>query len=469
MERIKIRKPEDLLNQLFRDPSVLSQHRVRTMMDDFSFAPAVQGRMLKRILKPTIDDRTLQAIFRSRLIEKVCPRIIPLVGLVQHDQYHRFTADAHLLQACREVVKSQKHARSLGALRALHGQLTTRDWTLLGWTALYHDLAKGGSGDHSAVGEQWVEDDLKTFGYPENFRREVAWLVRHHLELSIAAFRKNPHSPQTWQDLLNLDLNPKRLLRLAVWTAIDIRATNPEAWTDWKGKLLLSLVEKIQAGGTQNYFKLKKQFPAGLAAQDLDALDPHLFEMFSAAKLSRDFLSVKAGGPAWALLRDSRKKLWVRYHRDQDQPGLLSEVLTRIYASGASIQHALVHTLPGLGVYDWFQVQTQKDAHRFLQLLQSLKVSGLEVPQVRFMSIEWVSQSEQEWVLSFRGQDQKGLLLAAASQLKALGAQIKSARVHTWGRQIEDLFHIVPLSKEAPKGSEEISQAFLQALRQNLV
>jgi len=56
-----------------------------------------------------------------------------------------------------------------------------------------------------------------------------------------------------------------------------------------------------------------------------------------------------------------------------------------------------------------------------------------KIPKVQFLSLDIVSQSPTEWVLSFRGVDQKGLLLAAAWNLKDLGAQVKSARVHHLG------------------------------------
>jgi [protein-PII] uridylyltransferase len=356
--------------------------------------------------------------------------------------------------------------KTLGPLAVWQKKLKPLDWKILAWSALYHDLAKGQKGDHSEIGEKWVHSDLKAFGFSKKFRDEVAWLVRHHLELSVAAFRKNPQSPQTWQDLADLDLRDGRLLRLLLWTAIDIRATNPEAWNEWKAKLLTDLVGKIQAGGTQNFLSLRKKLPKGIEGHVIEALDPQLFELFSSQDLKSDLISAAKDEMAFAVRKDARKKMWIRFSQKQDRPGVLSEVLEKIYAAGGSIQTALIHSFPetesGLGVYDWFQVQTGKDPAQFLKLLQSLKTQSLAAPPaVQFMSIDFVSQSSTEWVISFRGVDQKGLLLAAAWNLKDLGAQVKSARVHTWGRQIEDLFHIEPLRSEA--------QVFLEQLRARLL
>lgn len=458
LEKKKLRQREDLLSLLKKDASVLAQYKVRLALDQFQYPKKSRGKMLSQVLSDSTEDATLQAVFRSRLIDKLCPRISHLVGYVQHDQYHRFTADQHLLQACREVKRAQKRPQILGPLKKWQKDLKANDWKILAWAALYHDLAKGLQGDHSQRGEKWVLEDLKSFGFSKEFRLEVAWLVRNHLELSTAAFRKNPHAPSTWEALQKLQLNEKRLKRLAYWTAIDIRATNPEAWTEWKAKLLVELVDRLLAGGTQNYLKLKQQLPRGVTSQVVEGMEPHLFDIMSAAKLKEDLHKALLQDSSWALLRDSRRKLWLRYRQSQDQRGLLNELVWKIYSSGASIQHALIHTLPQVGVYDWFQVQTQKSPQTLLKLLSQMQAQQISVPTVQFLSITLVSQTPQEWVVSFRGVDQKGLLLAAVSKLKALGVEIRSARVHTWGRQIEDLFHINPQSQD-----------FLEKLRAGLI
>ncbi|MEZ0392411.1 MAG: HD domain-containing protein [Pseudobdellovibrionaceae bacterium] len=458
LEKIKFKKPEDLLKLLQKNPSVLAQYKVRLSMNRFSYSSQTRARMLSQLFQKSTSDESLQAVFRSRLIDKLCPRISHLVGLVQHDQYHRFTADAHLLQACREVKRVEKSPQTLGALKAWALKLKNEDWKILAWSSLYHDIAKGLSGDHSEIGESWVRKDLKSFGFSKAFIDEVAWLVRNHLALSTAAFRKNPQSPRTWEELQELGLNERRLLRLAIWTALDIRATNPEAWNEWKARLLHQLVEKVLAGGTQTYLELKKKLPRGVSKEWIEGLDPHLFEIFSVKKLKEELQSSLDQDGSWAILKDSQKRNWLRYQQKEDRSGLLSELVEKIYASGASIQHALIHTLPQVGVYDWFQIQTAKDSQSLLKRLTQMKAAPVPLPAVQFLSIDLISETPHEWVISFRGVDQKGLLLTAVSKLKALGAEIRSARVHTWGRQIEDLFHIDPQNEN-----------FMQKLREGLL
>jgi [protein-PII] uridylyltransferase len=51
-----------------------------------------------------------------------------------------------------------------------------------------------------------------------------------------------------------------------------------------------------------------------------------------------------------------------------------------------------------------------------------------------------VNENDSSVTLSFRGRDQRGALLAAARAIHAAGFDILSAKVHTWGRQIDDIF-----------------------------
>ncbi len=464
-----------MVKSLKTDSSVLNQHRVRRDLDRYfgtvkqksKVSFKIRGKYLKEVLNVQhrlASDEWLKSVFDSRLIDKLCPRIVPLVGYVQHDQYHRYPADVHLMQACREAQRIFAKPKLLGAMTFLNKSMSTEDWNIVSWSCLYHDLAKGQEQigrlnlDHSQLGEEWVREDFKKFGFSDKFIKEVQWLVKNHLEFSIAAFRKNPRAPSTWSDLNALDLDVSRLRRLAVFTAIDIRATNPEAWNDWKAKLMSELFKTLEAGSTKTmlsvFASLKK---LNISLDLLQQVDLQIFESFSAPAIAADIkecVSVKSSnsenGFTWKIVKDKKGKVWIRYYNRNNEAGLLSEVLDLLYSAGCSVQHALVHTIPELGVYDWFQVQTSKEMPQLKTILEKLRPTKNQ-PNVQFMEVELVSATQAEWIYSFKGLDQKGLLLRAATTLKDLGCDISSARVHTWGRQIQDLIHIVP-SKNCKPG-----------------
>ena len=80
----------------------------------------------------------------------------------------------------------------------------------------------------------------------------VAWLVEHHLLMSLIAFSRDIGDPKTIRDFANVVQSPERLKLLLVLTVADIRAVGPSAWNGWKGQLLRGLyyeTEPVVAGG----------------------------------------------------------------------------------------------------------------------------------------------------------------------------------------------------------------------------
>ncbi|HEY8271944.1 MAG TPA: HD domain-containing protein [Pseudobdellovibrionaceae bacterium] len=470
---LKFNKPEDLISALRQYPNPLGQQRVRENLDRLlpekvsAKSSRWFGKVLQEILSPKVSKDLLISAFESRLIDKILPAIRHLVGYVQHDQYHRYTADVHIMQACVMLKVFYKNPKALGPLSAFHRELNEEDWKILSWAALYHDLAKGlHSESHADLGVEILRKDFKKYGFAKKITEEVAWIVKYHLELSIAAFRKNPKAKKTWEDLEAIGAKGARLKRLAVFTVMDICATNPEAWNEWKGLLLRDLVEALNAPSTKNYFSLKtslqKKKLKGLEAV-LEDFDDFLLESLSASVLAEDLKAARESSESLSPLAFTKgKEIWVRFHSKEDQEGLLAEYVQRLYSLGLGIRHAAIQTLNGVGVYDWFQVSTSKNPQVIEKILknsqglikdrakESEKNIPKTLPKVIYDQIEWVSIDDNEWVLSFRGRDQAGFLTLATKTLAAMRLNIKSARVHTWGRQVNDIF----ILKKAPQTPE---------------
>jgi [protein-PII] uridylyltransferase len=455
IEKISFKKPVDLWTALKKNPSVLMQKRVREKMDDL-WAPAQQkknarqrGQILDEMLAPKTSDAVLVAVFQSRLIDKLLPAIRHLVGYVQHDQYHRFTAETHIMQACREFKRIYHQPRELAALRFVPKKIKPQDWKVLQWACLYHDLAKGlESQDHSDLGVEIVRRDFKDYAFAKSFTEDVAWLVKNHLELSSAAFRKNPKSPRVWQELKEKNVEGAALYRLALFTVMDIRATNPEAWNDWKSRLLKDLVENLESKSAQNYFNFseaRRKKKLKLPLEIYEELDPLLVDSVPTKILVDDLKKAEISEESLRpLFVKNRSEIWIRLHHKKDRPGILASYVTQLYSLGVRIRHASIQTLPKVGVYDWFQIATSKNPEILKKWIENSSFQERPVPSVRFSQIELMSSDEKEWVFSFKGQDQPGLLAAASQALAENGISIKAAKVHTWGRQIEDVFIVKP-------------------------
>jgi [protein-PII] uridylyltransferase len=122
-----------------------------------------------------------------------------------------------------------------------------------------------------------------------------------------------------------------------------------------------------------------------------------------------------------------------------------------LFKNGVQIQEAYVQTDAEKGAYDWFRVKSSlspavlKKALSRALLADNALSSGADLSTtstVRFAVIEVTTQDDKSATISFRGRDQKGALLAAAQALYQAGFEILSAQVHTWGRQIEDVFTV---------------------------
>jgi [protein-PII] uridylyltransferase len=143
------------------------------------------------------------------------------------------------------------------------------------------------------------------------------------------------------------------------------------------------------------------------------------------------------------IVKTKKNEIWVRFHQKRDRKGVLVDFVTQLYSLGLGIRHASIHTLPKVGIYDWFQLQTSKTPQQIAQLLKA-NLKAKEIPRPKFDQIQWVSADDKEWVLSFKGPDQSGLLAAATKAITELDLSIRSAQVHTWGRQVDDVFFIKP-------------------------
>lgn len=446
----------DALKLLEKNPSVLNRAQVRVALPGLK-----RPDDLSSYFKISQKESWFEALFDSRLLDHWLKDVERLRGLVQHDHYHRFTADQHLLQAVKQVVRARKKPRILGRLAAWSKGFDGFSWQILLWTALFHDLAKGSGGDHSSKGADLADKEMKRLGLSQDLITEVKWMVKNHLLLSTAAFRMNVQEPATWQQLHQQGAIGDRLSRLAIFTALDICATNPEAWNDWKERLLADLITAMQSKAAAGYIQLLAK-SKGKGAIELSAqIDPAVAQSVPTGALLKDMGQARRARRDLdpLALRNRRGEMWVRFHSRQDRSGLFLQYVAKLFALGCSIQQSSVRTIAQLGVYDWFQVRTTKRPAQLLKQLDMIKDwTAIEPPTVRLNQIELVNEKDDERILSFRGKDQKGVLLATAKALYEQGHTIRWAKVMTWGAQIDDIFCV----RGGPKSVDDT----LQSLRE---
>ena len=100
----------------------------------------------------------------------------------QHNAYHQFTVDRHLLETAANAAQ-------------LASRVERPDLLVL--AALFHDLGKGYAGDHSETGVALARDIAIRMGYEPDDVATMAALVGHHLLLVDVATRRDLDDPAT--------------------------------------------------------------------------------------------------------------------------------------------------------------------------------------------------------------------------------------------------------------------------------
>ena len=115
------------------------------------------------------------------------PNFGKIVGQMQHDLFHVYTVDQHILQVMRNIRRftMSEFAHEYPMCSRIASELD-RPW-LLYVAALFHDIAKGRGGDHSELGTVDAREFCVDHGLSEEDTELVVWLVRNHLVMSQVA------------------------------------------------------------------------------------------------------------------------------------------------------------------------------------------------------------------------------------------------------------------------------------------
>ena len=180
----------------------------------------------------------------------VLGRYIPafgrIVGRMQYDLFHAYTVDAHTLFVVSNLRRFalERYDHEFPKLAQIFRALPKPELAYL--AAIFHDIAKGRGGDHSDLGAVDAEAFCLEQGLSHYDARLVAWLVRHHLKLSVTAQKQDISDPQVVNAFARDVGDQVRLDYLYVLTVADVRGTNPKLWNGWKATLFDELYERVK-------------------------------------------------------------------------------------------------------------------------------------------------------------------------------------------------------------------------------
>ena len=188
-------------------------------------------------------NRSLRIMNKCNLIGAYIPAFGKIVSQMQHDLFHIYTVDEHILNVIRNLRRFSK-----GELKHefpdcydLFNSYTHKHVLYL--AALFHDIAKGRGGDHSELGAKDVDAFSKLNHLSAHHQSLIKWLVKSHLIMSHTAQKLDLSDPKVIQVFAEKVMNKENLTSLYLLTVADIRATSPHVWNQWKATLLKNLFQ----------------------------------------------------------------------------------------------------------------------------------------------------------------------------------------------------------------------------------
>jgi [protein-PII] uridylyltransferase len=219
----------------------------RLITPAFRSDPAHRALFMQILRAPRGLIHELRRMNQFDILGRYLPAWGKIVGRMQHDLFHVYTVDQHILQVVRNVRRftMTEHAHEYPLMSRLMSEF--RDAWLLYIAAMFHDIAKGRGGDHSLLGMQDADAFCTDHGLCDEDRALVVWLVEHHLTMSSVAQKQDLSEPAVIERFARIVGSERRLVALYLLTHADIRGTSPKVWNAWKGKLLEDLFFATQA------------------------------------------------------------------------------------------------------------------------------------------------------------------------------------------------------------------------------
>jgi len=392
------------------------------------------------------------------LLEKFIPAFDHARGLLQFNQYHKYTVDEHCLGALEAATDLQTDPGLLGnvyrRIRRKH---------VLHLALLLHDLGKGHAEDHCKLGARNAAETARLLGLNADESAALEFLVEKHLLMNHLALRRDVH---------------------------DEDAVGPGTWDSWKAELLGNLYQAalrhLAGEGLaglqeeqlhQRRKRISRLFPAGVERRWLER---------QLRSLPAEYLAGSTDGQIaseLAILREVTPGNVIAQTEWQPETGILriivgtrEDVTTGIFhkltgafaAKGLEILSAEIATLADGLVLDRFQVVDpdyagEPPSERLSEIVsavrESLTAAGDRSPTFRQtlpVGRNWEpkssvartrvkvdnSTSADCTVLDIFAADRPGLLYRITRAVHEAGLHVQQARIGTVVDQVVDVFYV---------------------------
>ena len=486
--------------------SCVQQHVDRYRADDFF--PTADDRMsLLALLKPKQGlYARLSEMHDCGLLGRVFPEFQAVSWRVVRDFYHKYTVDEHTLLTIRNL---ERIAHTDEPLRQRFRNVinSIAQPELLVLALLLHDVGKWRDDDHALESVRMARDVVDRLQLTGDARETVLFLIRHHLRMSLVAFRRDTEDPEIVKDFAAFIGTEERLKMLCLMTLADVGAVSPGTLTPWKEELLWrlyvdtynhltqrygdELIERNQAGLDE----LLRQRPDDLSAAEitrfLEGLPQRYLQLFQPDAIYRHVRLARNIHPDEVHLSLERNNgIWTLAVATLDKPFLFSNICGVLSSFGMDIIRGHALTNPNGLVLDVFQfidderfLALNPDAHdQVLHVLEDVVSGRADVTKLlrgreqgvlqsrsasRFAAVVRTDNeaSGRYTILDIVASNALGLLYRISRVISQHGCDVDLVLIATEGEKAIDVFHI---TKSGSKLTEAEQQVLISDLLRTL-
>lgn len=252
--------------------------RLRLVDRTFQYSKAARETFSAILSRKGEVGRILRMMHEVDFLGRYIPEFGRLTCLVQHEFFHRYTADEHTI-VCIEMLDKLIDTKDdkLKDYRLIFQKL--EDPFVLYLALLLHDTGKSSDmrnhADASTIFAQKVAARLQLS--PDR-RKSLLLLVDHHVTLSATSQRRSLDDIETIESFAQIIKNQTNLDALMLLTLADGQGTSADSWSDWKETLVWQL-----------YRTTSRYLAEGQAFQREIKMERAELKQIVAKKMAKDF------------------------------------------------------------------------------------------------------------------------------------------------------------------------------------
>lgn len=425
----------------------------------------------------------LRRLHEMKVLESIIPNFAHARGLLQFNEYHKYTVDEHSIRALENATDFENDQSIVGQTYS-----KIRDKNILHLALLLHDLGKGFPEDHSEVGRRIAAEIGERFDLPDDETETIKFLVHNHLVMSHLAFHRDINDETMVAEFASNVGSVQMLSMLFVLTCADISAVGPGVLNPWKQGLLTELflhAKKVLTGEESSLSKSRFEQiydMIGMFSEEPSEqkglrdkarnLPNNYCMLHSPERVAEQLMSLKDLGPkdffcSVDLVKDSSLvelcvgKVFTR------KGGVFHKLAGLLSSLGLQIRSADIKALDDSLVWYWIQfedtefVDPPESRLKQIKQLASDILSGksdgvpkfrsvwkkeesvalkLSRPEIRVkINNETVSSAT---IIDVFAYDKPGLLYKLAKKIHRLGLDVTFARISTYAHQVIDVFYV---------------------------